>query len=177
MMRLMPGFQSHREVAPQVFREVIGIDFEDFVPGMKFEHRPGRTLYQSDNAQHTLASLNAAMLHFDEQYVQHTEWKKPLIVSTLTLEVVTGMTTRTFGKVVANLGWDKVRLPHPVFAGDTLYAESEILEKRDSQSREGQGILRIATRGRNQQGAVVIEFERTILMYRRGFGPYEKAGY
>lgn len=173
----MPQFASHREIAPNVYRERIGIDFEDFEPGMVFQHRPGRTIYQTDNARHTLESLNGAMLHFDEEYARHTEWERPLVVSTYTLEVVTGMTTRTFGRVAANLGWDKVTLPHPVFHGDTLYAASTILSKRDSKSRPAQGILRIATEGANQDGKVVIRFERTILMYKRGHGPYEAAGY
>ena len=126
---------------------------------------------------HPREPRKGAWLHLEEENARHTEWERPLVVSTYTLEVVTGMTTRTFGRVAANLGWDKVTLPHPVFHGDTLYAASTILSKRDSKSRPAQGILQIATEGANQDGRVVIRFERTILMYKRGHGPYEAAGY
>jgi itaconyl-CoA hydratase len=100
-----------------------------------------------------------------------------VINETLVLSVVTAMTTKTFNKVVANLGWKQIQLPNPVRAGDTIYAESAVLGKRESQTRPTQGVLHIKTRAVNQRGEEVCSFERRLLIYRRGLGPYEAAGY
>ena len=125
-----------------------------------------------------LLTLNIQQLHFDAAYAAKTEWKKMLVDSTFTLALLTGMSVRSVsGKVVANLGWDKVKATHPVFAGDTLYAESKVLDKRDSKSRPTQGIVRVATRGINQDGKEVMSFERTMLIYKRNHSPDEAAGY
>lgn len=169
---------AHRPIGAHRYRETSGLHFEDFTVGDIFEHRPGRTVTDTDNIWFTLLSMNTQPVHFDAEYAGKTEWKKLLVDSTLTLAIVTGLSVRTIsGKVVANLGWDKVRLPHPVFAGDTLYAESEILGKRDSRSRPTQGIVTVATRGLNQDGKEVISFERTMLIHRRGHSPEEAANY
>ena len=117
-------------------------------------------------------------MHFDAAYAAKTEWKKLLVDSTFTLAVITGMSVRTVSaKVVANLGWDKVKAVHPVFAGDTLYAESTVLSKRESKSRPTQAIVTVETKGLNQDGEIVMTFERTMLIYKRGHSPEADANY
>ena len=175
MDTLPPGYKP---VGERRYRETSGLYWEDFVPGDVFEHRPGRTLLEADNTWFTLLTLNSQQIHFDTEFAAKTEWKKPLMNSTFTLAVLTGMSVRTVsGKVVANLGWDKVKIPHPLFAGDTLYAETTILSKRESQSRPTQGLVTVFTRGLNQDGVEVMSFERTVLVHRRGQSPEEAAKY
>jgi itaconyl-CoA hydratase len=169
---------AYRTVGPRRYREISGLYYEDFEPGDVFEHRPGRTILDVDNTWFTLLTMNTQELHFDRAYAARTEWKKPLVDSTFTLALLTGMSVRTVSaKVVANLGWDKVKATHPVFAGDTLYAESTVLHKRESHSRPTQGIVTVSTRGVNQDGAEVMSFERTMLIYKRGHSPEEAANY
>ena len=169
---------AYKAIGDRRFRETSGLYWEDFVPGDVFEHRPGRTVLDTDNVYFTLLTLNVQQVHFDAAYAAKTEWKRLLVDSTFTLALLTGMSVRTVSaKVVANLGWDKVKATHPVFAGDTLYAESTILSKRVSKSRPTQGIVTVATRGINQSGFEVMSFERTMLVYRRGHSPEEAANY
>ena len=322
-------FSAYHRIGENRYRQIIGLDFEDFALGQRFRHRPGVTLSQQDNADEALDTLNGAMLHYDAHYAAATAWQRPLMVSTLTLQrligmasktygrrrailgfdditmngplfggdtlyaesevldvdaagmvragirglkadgtevarvtcrmaidrrdgdadpareerfaayhraddgalieqvglwfedcaagetfvhapqrtfhreeslmhawrsldltpqmyvpetfvvaVVTALTTRTFGRVVANLGWHDVQLPVPVAIGDTIEAESTILETRESRSRPGEGIISVATRARNQHGVEVLSYRRTLLVYRRGAGaPYAPAGY
>src|SRR6202023_1441646 len=166
------------EVAPRVYRETSGLYYEDFVVGDTFEHRPGRTITDTDNIWMTLLTMNTQPVHFDANYAAATEWKKLLVDSTLTIAMLTGMSVRTVSaKVVANLGWDKVRATAPVFAGDTLYAESTVVSKRESRSRPTQGIVTVSTRGLNQDGKEVMSFERTMLIYKRGRSPESAANY
>ena len=175
MEGLLPAYKS---VGDKRYRETSGLYYEDFTPGDVFEHRPGRTVLDVDNTYFTLLTLNVQQVHFDAAYAAKTEWKKMLVDSTFTLALLTGMSVRTVSaKVVANLGWDKVKATHPVFAGDTLYAETTILEKRDSKSRPTQGIVTVSTRGVNQDGKEVMSFERTMLIHKRGHSPEEAAGY
>jgi acyl dehydratase len=142
--------------------------FEDFTVGDFLRHRVGRTISEADNTWFTLLTCNTLQAHFNADYAERTEFGQPLVVSTLTLAVVTGLSVVDISQnAVANLGWDRVRLPKPVYVGDTLYAESEVLETRPSASRPGQGIVRVRTRGFNQRGETVIEFERTVLIYTR----------
>ncbi len=172
---LLPAYKS---VGDKRYRETSGLYYEDFTPGDVFEHRPGRTVLDVDNTYFTLLTLNVQQVHFDAAYAAKTEWKKMLVDSTFTLALLTGMSVRTVSaKVVANLGWDKVKATHPVFANDTLYAETTILEKRESKSRPTQGIVTVSTRGLNQDGKVVMTFERTMLIHKRGHSPEEAAGY
>ena len=172
---LLPAYKS---VGDRRYRETSGLYWEDFVEGDVFEHRPGRTVLDVDNTYFTLLTLNVQQVHFDAAYATKTEWKKMLVDSTFTLALLTGMSVRTVSaKVVANLGWDKVKATHPVFAGDTLYAESTVLSKRESKSRPTQGIVTVSTRGINQDGKEVMTFERTMLVHRRGHSPEEAAGY
>lgn len=158
----------YKKIANNRYRETSGLYYEDFNIGDIFEHRPGRTILDADNIWFTLLTLNPQQVHFDNEYASKTEWKKMLVDSTFTLALVTGMSVNTIsGKVVANLGWDEVRLTHPVFAGDTIYAESTILSKRESKSRPDQGIVTVLTRGFNQNNKEVISFKRTVLVYKK----------
>ena len=153
------------EVAENRYREDYGRYYEEFEVGDVYEHRPGRTITQNDNIWFTNLTMNTHPLHFDDEYGKGTEFGECLVNSTLTLAVVTGMSVSDVSyKTVANLGWDNVRLTNPVFHGDTLYAESEVLKKRESESRPDDGIVTIETRGYKQTGEEVISFERTMLI-------------
>jgi itaconyl-CoA hydratase len=146
--------------------------FEDFEIGDIYKHPMGRTITATDNSWFTQLTMNTAHLHFDANYASKTAFGKPLVNSCFTLALVTGQSvTDVSQNVFANLGWDEVRLPNPVYEGDTLYAESEVLEKRDSGSRPEIGILKIRTIGYNQTGDIVVSFLRTLMVYRRGKGP------
>ena len=166
------------KVGENRYRERFGRYFEDFEVGATYEHRPGRTLTQTDNTWFALLTMNQHPIHCDAEYAKHSEFGKPLVVSTLTLSVLVGMSVSdTSQKAIANLGWDRITLPNPVFAGDTLYAESVVLAKRESKSRPDQGIVSIKTIGRNQRREVVCEFERTMLVMRRGHPLEERSDY
>ena len=145
--------------------------YEDFEVGDIYQHPVGRTITQADNIWFTLLTVNNNPIHFDEVYAAQTEFGRPLVDSTFTLALVTGLSVSDISQNAVNLGWDEVRLPHPVFDGDTLYAQSEVLEKRESKSRPHMGIVRFKTSGFNQDGQVVIEFVRTIMVYKRGHIP------
>jgi itaconyl-CoA hydratase len=146
--------------------------FEDFTVGDVYDHPLGRTVTTADNVWFTLLTQNTARLHFDHAYAAQTEFGKPLVNSTFTLALVTGQSvTDVSQNVMANLGWDEVRLPHPVFEGDTVYSRSEVLEVRESRSRPEVGVVTVRTTGFNQEGVEVIGFRRTLLVYRRGHGP------
>jgi acyl dehydratase len=146
--------------------------FEDFAVGDVYDHPLGRTVTTADNVWFTLLTQNTARLHFDHAYAAQTEFGRPLVNSTFTLALVTGQSvTDVSQNVMANLGWDEVRMPHPVFEGDTVYSRSEVLELRESRSRPEVGVVTVRTRGYNQDGVEVISFRRTLLVYRRGHGP------
>lgn len=146
--------------------------FEDFTTGDVYRHPLGRTVLETDNSWLTLLTQNTAPLHFDRHYSAGTTWGKPLVDSTFTLALVTGQSVTDISQhVMANLGWDRVRLPNPVFEGDTIYSQSEVLNTRESASRPDVGIISVRTIGYNQDGVIVITFERTLMVYRRGHGP------
>jgi len=146
--------------------------FEDFEVGDVYEHPFGRTLLAADNVWFTCLTMNTNPTHFDAHYSSRTEFGKPLMNSCFTLALVTGQSVIDLTmNAVANLGWDEVRLPAPVFEGDTIYARSEVLETRESKSRPTVGIVRVKTTGVNQSGTVVIEFKRTFMVYKRGHVP------
>ena len=148
---------------------------EDFRVGDRYRHRNGRTISEADNTWFTLLTSNTHPIHVDAEYAAATEFGRPLVVSTLTLAIVTGLSVADVSlNAVANLGWDNVRLTAPVFAGDTIYAESEVEEVRPSGSRPGQGIVRVRTRGFNQRAEEVISFQRTILVYDRKSAPHAR---
>lgn len=163
------------EVAPGRFRETFGRAFEDFVVGHVYEHRPGRTITDYDNVSFTLLTMNTHPAHFDYEFAKKTEFGKPLVASPLTVALMVGMSVSDISqKAVANLGWDAIRMTHPLFPGDTLYAESEVIGKRESSSRPEQGIVTVTTSGRNQDGTVVCTFNRTMLIWKRGCGPVDE---
>lgn len=162
------------EVGPQRYRETFGRYYEQFTVGDVYEHRPGRTITETDNTWFTLLTMNTHPAHFDVEYARKTEFGRPLVASPLTVAILVGMSVSDVSqKAVANLGWKEIRLTAPVFAGDTLYAESEVIEKRESAKRPEQGIVTIRTVGRNQDGVVVCDFLRTMLVWKQGFGPSE----
>jgi acyl dehydratase len=132
--------------------------------GAVYRSRFGRTVLEADNVWFTLLTLNTNPIHFDAHYAAQTEWEKPLVDSTFTLALVTGLSVVDVSERAVNLGWREVRLPAPVFAGDTIRAETEILAKRESRSRPGFGVVTVRTRGLNQRDEVVIDFERTVLV-------------
>lgn len=138
--------------------------YEELEIGAVYRSRFGRTVLEADNVWFTLLTLNTNPIHFDAHYAAQTEWGKPLVDSTFTLALVTGLSVVDVSERAVNLGWREVRLPAPVFAGDTLRAESEVLEKRESRSRPGFGVVTVRTRGLNQRDEVVIEFERSVLV-------------
>lgn len=159
------------EVAPGRFRETQGRYFDDFVVGHVYEHRPGRTITDADNVWFTLLTMNTHPAHFDYELSKNTEFGKPLVVSPLTIALMTGMSVSdTSAKAIANLGWDEVRMVKPLSVGDTLYCESEVLDKRESKSREGQGIVTFKTTAMNQHGVIVAHYKRSVLVWKRGFG-------
>lgn len=142
-------FSAYDRIGERRYRQRIGLDFEDFSPGLRFRHRPGMTLSQQDNADEALDTLNGVMLHFDAHYAAATTWQRPLMVSTLTLQRLIGMTSKTYGRRRAILGFDDIVMNGPLFGGDTLYAESEVTEVN------ADGTIRTAIRGLKPDGAEV----------------------
>jgi acyl dehydratase len=138
--------------------------FEELKVGTVYRSRFGRTVLEADNVWFTLLTLNTNPIHFDAEYAATTEWERPLVDSTFTLALVTGLSVADVSEHGVNLGWREVRLPAPVFAGDTIRAETEVLSKRESRSRPGFGVVTVRTRGLNQRDEAVIEFERSILL-------------
>ena len=168
----------HKEIAPQRYRESFGRYYEDFEIGDVYEHRPGRTITDSDNTWFTLLTMNQHPLHFDAAYAAKSEFGRPLVNSCLTLSMVVGMSVSDLSqKVVANLGWENIKLTAPVFVGDTLYAESEVLNKRESKSRPTQGIVTARTTGSKPDGTVVIDLQRSFLVPKRGHAVDDVANY
>lgn len=168
---------SHIEIQPGVFLERMGLCFEDIEVGETYEHRPGRTLTLAESERQTLRALDQAPVVVDVEFRNRTAAGEIDISPLHVLAVATGMMTKTFSRVVANLAWQNVRFLAPVRDGDTIYAESTVQAKRPSKSRPGQGIIQVRTEVRTQNGLLVCTFERLILVYGRGQGPYDAAGY
>ena len=170
--------QTSKPVGPQRFRESFGRYFEDFNAGDVYEHRPGRTVTQQDNIWFTLLTMNTHPLHFDEEYGKASEFGRCVVCSPLTVALLVGMSVSDVSqKAIANMGWRDIKMTAPVFAGDTLYAESQVLDKRESKSRPTAGLVTVSTAGRNQDRKVVCTFERTILVAKRGHSVEDKIGY
>jgi len=145
--------------------------YEDFEEGMIIRHPLGRTINSTDNTWFTLLTVNTNPIHFDAYYASQTEFGKPLVNSTLTIAVVTGLSVADVSQYAVNLGWDEVRMPAPVFEGDTIYAQTQVLNRRESKSRPNMGLVEIKTTGFKQDGTIVMTFRRTILVYKRGHAP------
>ncbi|MEL7027726.1 MAG: MaoC family dehydratase [Pseudomonadota bacterium] len=166
--------QNWIEVAPGRYRERFGRCFEDFKEGDVYEHRPGKTVTEYDNHMFTLMTMNTHPLHFDNEFAKHSEFGKPLVVSPYTLSLLIGMSVSDCSHLaIANLGMNDVRFTAPLFVGDTLYGESEVLAKRLSKSRPTQGIVTIRTIGKNQNGEMVCTFDRNMLIPTRGTSVYD----
>jgi acyl dehydratase len=161
-------------VGKQRYRASYGRYLEDFTVGDIYEHRPGRTITDADNIHFSLLTMNFHPMHCDAHHASRSEFGKLLVSSGLTLAIVLGMSVNDVsGKAIANLGWKEIRLTAPVFAGDTLYAESEVLEVRESRSRPTQGIVTVHTRAFNQAGTPVLDYIRSALIAKRGHGTAE----
>jgi acyl dehydratase len=145
--------------------------FEDFEVGDVYRCRLGRTVTEADNIWFTLLTNNTNQIHFNSEYAKRTEYGRPLINSALTLAIVAGMGVADVSENGFALGWDQIELPHPLFAGDTLYSESEVLEKRESKSRPQLGIVKVRTRGIQQDGKVVIRYARSVMVWKRDHAP------
>lgn len=146
----------------------LGRFYEDFEVGDVYRHALGRTISETDNTWFTLLTMNTNQMHFNAQYSSQSEFGKLLVNSTLTLAIVVGMSVSDISQnAVANLGWDDIKLLHPVFVGDTLWAESQVIDKRESKSRPDGGIVHVRTRGLNQHGDVCITYRRTVLVHRK----------
>jgi acyl dehydratase len=170
--------QISKQVGERRFRESFGRHYEDFNVGDIYEHRPGRTISETDNTWFTLLTMNTHPLHFDAEYAKGTEFGRCIVASPFTVALMVGMSvTDTSQKAIANLGWTDIVLSHPVYAGDTLYSESEVLDKRESKSRPGAGIVSIKTTGLNQHGTVVGTFVRKMLIAKRGHSVEDKVNY
>ena len=164
---------TERAAAPKEWR---GRFYEDFEVGDVFRSRFGRTITETDNVWFTCLTMNTNQIHFNIPFAERTRFGRPLVISTFTLALVTGMTVPdTSENATANLAWTDIKLPHPVFAGDTLWAESEITDLRESSSNQSVGIVTMRSRGVNQRREVVIEFQRTFMIYKRDASEVEDA--
>ena len=170
--------QVAKPVGGNRIRETFGRYYEDFAQGDIYEHRPGRTITETDNTWFTLLTMNQHPIHFDQEYAKHSEFGRCIVASPLTVSIMVGMSVSDVSqKAIANMGWTDIRMTHPVFAGDTLMAESEVLSKRESKSRPNAGLVTVKTSGFNQHGTLVCDFNRTILIPKRGHGVDDAARY
>jgi itaconyl-CoA hydratase len=170
--------QTSKPIGPQRYRESFGRHYEEFEVGDVYEHRPGRTISEADNTWFTLLTMNTHPMHFDAEYAKASEFGKCIVCSPLTVALMVGMSVSDVSqKAIANLGWTDIKLTFPLFAGDTLYAESEVMEKRESASRPGAGLVTVETIGKNQDGKVVCTFTRTMLIAKRGHSVEDKVNY
>jgi len=165
------SFYAYLRAGDARYQERFGLDFEEFAAGQRFKHRPGVTLTQQDNLDEALDTLNAAMLHYDAHYAAQTTWKKPLMVSTITLQRVIGMASHTFGRKKAIVGFAEIALTGPVFGGDTLYSESEIVGARDGDADHG--VVTVISRGVTPEGKEVAKLTYDLAVYKRGKHPDE----
>jgi itaconyl-CoA hydratase len=170
--------QTTKTVGENRYRESFGRHYEDFKIGDVYEHRPGRTISETDNTWFTLLTMNTHPLHFDAEYAKASEFGKCIVASPFTVALMVGMSvTDVSQKAIANLGWTDISLTAPVFVGDTLYSESEVLDKRESKSRPGAGIVTVKTTGFNQHHKVIGHFVRKILIAKQGHSIEDKVNY
>src|SRR3954453_18339617 len=149
----------------------LGRFFDDFNVGDVYRSRLGRTITEADNIQFTLLTNNTNQIHFNTHYASRTEFKRPLVNSAMTLSVSPAVGVADTSENRFSLGWDYIKLPNPVFPGDTLYSESEVISARESKSRPDQGVVKVRTRGVNQDGVIVIEYERSVMVWKKGRAP------
>ena len=161
---------SYYPIGPQRWQERWGMPFEAFAPGQRFRHRPGITLSQRDNTVEALDTFNAAMLHYDAHYAARTTWKRPLMVSTATLQRVIGMANKTYGDRAAILGFEEIALTAPLFDGDTIYAESEVVAV-DGAGGGPTGTVTAVFRCVKPDGSAVATLRAILAVYRQGAAP------
>jgi itaconyl-CoA hydratase len=167
-----------KKINENTYRATYGRYYEDFKIGDIYQHRPGRSITEADNIWFSLLTMNTHPLHFDNEYGKGTEFGKTIVASGFTVSVLGGMSVSDISqKAIANLGWTDIVMPSPLFAGDTLYAESEVLDKRESKSRPNAGIVNVKTIGKNQHGTIVCEYKRTILVPKVGHAVEDKIDY
>jgi len=150
--------------------------FEDLEVGQRFKHAQGRTITEADNTLFCAMTMNTQPLHLNADFAEKTAYGRRIVNGLLTLSLAVGLTVGdlTEGTVVANLGYDRVSHPNPVFHGDTLYVESEVIEKRESASKPDRGIVRLRHVGRKPDGTIAVEFERTVMFLKRPVGEVRK---
>ncbi len=170
-------FPAYVEIAENRFRERFGLDYEDFKVDQIFKHRPGYTLTQQDNINECLDTLNQAMLHYDTQYASQTEFSQPLIVTTLIVQRLIGMTWKTFNKKKAIVRWAEIIMKTPVFAGDTLYSESTVTALSEQSNDPECGLVTIRTIGRNQRNDEICHMDYDCLIYKRDYLPFANYNY
>ncbi|HUJ97388.1 MAG TPA: MaoC family dehydratase [Stellaceae bacterium] len=167
-----------KQVGPSRWRESYGRYYEDFNIGDVYEHRPGRTITETDNTWFTLLTMNQHPVHFDAAYAAKSEFGRLLVNSCLTLSIVAGMSVSDVSqKAIGNLGWNDIRLVAPVFVGDTIYAESEVIAKRESVKRPTQGVVTVRTTGRKADGTIFMTYERIVLVPKRGHAVDDRVDY
>ena len=169
----MSGLFGYLQLGPNLYRERFGLAFEEFAAGQVFEHRPGVTVTQQDNLEEALDTLNNAQLHYDQHYAEQTEWKRNLGVSTMTLQRLIGMTSRTFYRRRGLTGVDEIAMTHPVFGGDTLYARTQVVATPGGNDPDT-GVVSLVTEGINQRGEVVARIKYGIDVFRAGRHPEDK---
>ena len=143
--------------------------FEDLEVGARYRHAVGRTVTEMDNTLFCALTMNTQPLHLNADFAAQSQFGQRIVNGIFTLGLVVGLSVpeMTEGTIIANLGYDKVVHPNPVFHGDTVYAETEVLEKRESATRPDRGLVRLKQTGKKQDGAVVVEFERTVMFLKR----------
>ena len=167
-----------KQVGENRHRETFGRYLEDFKVGDVYEHRPGRTISETENTWFTLLTMNQHPLHVDKNYAAKSEFGRVVVNSGFTLPLVLGMSVSDISqKSIANLGWTDIKLLKPVFVGDTIYSESTVLEIRESKSRPTQGIVTVETRGVKDDGTHFMTFIRTVLIPKRGHAVDDIADY
>jgi itaconyl-CoA hydratase len=167
-----------KQINENIFRASYGRYYEDFEVGHIYQHRPGRTITEADNIWFSLLTMNTHPLHFDNEYAKATEFGKTLVNSGFTVSVLGGMSVRDISqKAIANLGWTDIKMLAPLFVGDTLYGESEVIGKRESKSRPNDGIITVRTTGKNQYGIVICTYHRTVLIPKKGYAIEDRIDY
>jgi itaconyl-CoA hydratase len=167
-----------KQINENTFRSNYGRYYEDFEIGHIYQHRPGRTITETDNIWFSLLTMNKHPLHIDNEYGKNTEFRRTIVASGFTVSILGGMSVSDISqKAIANLGWSDIKMPAPLFAGDTLYGESQVLQKRESKSRSNAGIVLIKTWGKNQNGIVVCEYKRSVLVPKRGHAVEDNMDY
>ncbi|WP_444930480.1 MaoC family dehydratase [Microbulbifer sp. SSSA002] len=170
-------FPAYIRTGKNRYRERYGLDFEDFKVGQVFRHRPGVTISQQDNKEECINTLNQAMLHFDECYTAQTEFARPLVDTTLIVQKLMGLTWKTYNRRKKIIGWGSITMVAPVYGGNTLYAETEVLEVQAVRQHSDAGLVNIAVYGKNQDRKTICEMRCDILVYKRNHLPFSANGY